>query len=228
VAVRFGGAASFFGVCTTGLGFGLACAFAVVLGAAGGGGVVRVTAGRVDTRWTGAVAAGTCRTGAGGGVGAVRAAAAGAVVATGGSGVGVVALDRVAVAAADVGRAAFGVVAAGLAFVLRVAWVDGGSSGLGRGAPVAVSPASAETSAARTAHAVIAAIECRCRRDDVLRDIRPLPSSSCTVRRVASPVNGRGHGWSPVSRRPPDLPVHFRVFFFFIPPWSARVIAPPR
>jgi hypothetical protein len=114
------------------------------------------------------------------------------------------------------------------AFTLRVDWVGGGASGAGNGAPPAPSAEPVDVSAARTAHAVRAARECRCRRDDVLGAIRlSLPparyavllvwSMHAAVRVVAGvPATTRTHG-------------HLRVcFFFFIPPCSARVIAPAR
>ena len=165
-----------------GLGFGVVRFARVVVGGAG-----RDTAGWDAAGGTGVTATGAVRSGAG--AGAVRVAVSSE---TGGSGLGV-ALVLGCAGASVLLDVVVDVFAAG-AFTLRVDWVGGGASGAGSGAPPAPRAAPVDVSAARTAHALRAARECRCRRDDVLGANSPLPSSR-TVRRVACLVNAcRGSG----------------------------------
>ena len=169
--------------------------------------------------WTGVAATGAVRAGSD--------ARAGVVVVvvedTGGSGLGVALVSGASVRL-DVVVEVF---AAG-AFTLRVDWVGGGASGAGSGAPPAPSAASADVSAPRTMHADRAARLCRCRRDDVLGAIRlSLPPARYAALLVRSMhVAVRVVAGVPATTRPHG---HLRVcFFFFIPPWSASVIAPAR
>ena len=178
------------------------------------------TAGWDTADGTGVAATGAVRAGAG--AGAVRLAVS---AETGGSGLGVT-LVCDAVGSSVPLFVAVDVFAAG-AFTLPVGWLDGGSSGAGSGAPPAPRASPAQTSAARTTYAVSAALVCRCRRDAILGAIRlslhPAPYAVLLVRSMH--VRSRVVAGVPATTRPHG---HLRVFFFFIPPCSASVIAPAR
>jgi hypothetical protein len=180
-------------------------------------------AGRDTAGWDAAGATGVAATGAvRAGAGAVRVAVS---AERGGSGLGVALVFDWAGASVRL-DVVVDVFAAG-AFTLRVDWVGGGASGSGSGAPPAPSAAPVDVSAVSTRHADRAALVCRCRRDDVLGAIRlSLPPARYAALLVRSMhVADRVVAGVPATTRPHG---HLRMCFFFIPPWSASVIAPAR
>ncbi len=118
-----------------------------------------------------------------------------------------------------------GAVAAFVGFEVEdVANPPGGSSGAGIGVPPAAKPTAGQANATMQTPA---ATESRLsRRDDVHLDTTSPPFRSLTVRRLTHTCQyaARVAAGRPAATR---ASVHYR-FFFGIPPWIARVHAPPR